>query len=98
MYAVIRQYSGEGAKQLMDELTPMTSDVERIIRGVPGFISYTLIRFDDGGASVGIFQDKNGADESSRQAAAFIGERVSPSARVAANRAEGTVLLHLDSH
>ena len=98
MYAVIRRYSGQGASQLMDELAPLTGDIERIIRSVPGFASYTLVRTSDGGASIGIFQDKAGADESSRQAAAFIRDRLSPAARVAAEVSEGEVVLHLDSH
>lgn len=98
MYAVIRRYGGQGASQLMDELLPLTGDIERIIRGVPGFASYTLLRTSDGGASIGLFRDKEGADESSRQAAAFIRDRLSPAARVAAEVSEGEVVLHLDSH
>jgi len=98
MYVVIRRYNGRGASQLMDELVPLLGDVERIIRNVPGFASYSLVRTADGGASIGIFQDKAGADESSRQAAAFIRDRLSPAARVAAEVREGDVVLHIDSH
>ena len=31
MYAVIRQYNGQGASRLMDELLPLAGDIERII-------------------------------------------------------------------
>lgn len=98
MYAVIRRYSGQGASRLMDELVPLVGDIEAILRSVPGFASYTLTRTGDGGASVGVFRDKAGADESSRQAAAFIRDRLSPEARIAAEVSEGEVVLHIDHH
>ena len=98
MYAVIRRYSGQGATQMMDELASMIGEVENIIKSVPGFASYSLFRTGDGGASVSIFEDKSGADESSRRAAAFIQERLSPAAKVAAEKSEGQVLLHMDGH
>jgi hypothetical protein len=97
MYAVIRRYSGQGATQMMDELQSMTGEVESIIKGVPGFVCYSLLRTGDGGASVSIFQDKSGADESSRRAAAFISERMSHAAIVAAEKSDGQVLLHMDA-
>ncbi len=46
MYAVIRQYSG--ASKLIDQLESRKDDVERVIRGVPGLVSYTLLRTDYG--------------------------------------------------
>ena len=33
MYVVVRQYSGEGASQLFDELENRSAEVEEIIRG-----------------------------------------------------------------
>ncbi len=72
MYAVIRQYSG--ASQLIDQLESRKDDVERVIRGVPGLVSYTLLRTDYGGVSVTVCQDKAGTDESVRLAAEGIGE------------------------
>ncbi len=62
MYAVIRQYSG--ASQLSDELESRKDVVERVIRGVPGLVSYTLLRTDYGGISVTVCQDKAGTDDS----------------------------------
>ena len=52
MHAVIRTYSGEGAKELFDLLEKRKSDVESLIRSVKGFVSYSLVRTGDGGISV----------------------------------------------
>jgi hypothetical protein len=49
MHAVIRTYSGEGAKELLDVLEKRKSDVESVIRSVKGFANYSLIRTEDGG-------------------------------------------------
>ena len=72
MYAVIRQYSGQGASQLFDEIEGKREDVERVISGVPGLVSYTLLRTGDGGISVTVCQDKAGTDESVRVAAEWV--------------------------
>ena len=44
MHAVIRTYSGEGAKELFDLLEQRKADVESLIRSVKGFVGYSLIR------------------------------------------------------
>ena len=44
MYAVIRQYSGQGASPLFHEIEAKREEVEGVIRGVPGLVSYTLLR------------------------------------------------------
>ncbi len=76
MYAVVRQYSGQGASQLFDELEGKQADVERLIRDVPGVVSYALFRTGDGGVSVTVCQDKAGTDESVRLAGEWIKENV----------------------
>jgi hypothetical protein len=42
MHAVVRNYSGKGAEALFDVLDQRKADVEKLMRGVPGFRSYTL--------------------------------------------------------
>ena len=76
MYAVFRYYSGKGASQLFDEIESKIQEVERVIRGVSGLISYILMRTGDGGVPVTVCQDKAGADESVRLAADWIRENV----------------------
>jgi hypothetical protein len=48
MHAVVRNYSGAGAKQLFDLLEQRKVEVESVIRKVPGLVSYTLVRSGDG--------------------------------------------------
>ncbi len=49
MHAVLRTYSGKGAKDLMDVLDKRKAEVERLIRGVEGFVSFSLVRTGSGG-------------------------------------------------
>ena len=72
MHAVVRAYSGNGAKELIDLLEKRKAEVENIIRPVKGFVSYTLARSGDGGFSVTVCQDKAGTDESLRVAKEWI--------------------------
>ena len=93
MHAVIRHYRGNA--QFFDELERRTDEVEQVIRGVSGFVSYVLVRTADGGFSVGVYEDEAGADESNRVAADWIRQNlphltVDPPEVVA-----GGVILHL---
>ncbi len=72
MHAVVRNYSGSGAKQLFDLLEQHKVDVESTLRKVPGLVSYTLLRIGDGGMSVTVCKDKAGADESMKVAREWI--------------------------
>ena len=95
MHGVIRTFSGSGATKLMDLLEGRKSEVEGLIRPVKGFVSYSLIRTADGGASVTVCENKAGTDESSRIARDWISMNasdlgVSPPAVV-----EGSVVLNL---
>src|SRR4051794_26154200 len=82
MHATVRQYAGPGAKELFDALERSTAEVERIIREVPGFVSYSLVRTADGGLSVTVCQDRAGCAESSRRAREWVEGNV-PSATTA---------------
>ncbi len=94
MYAVVRNYSG--ASQIFDELESKKDDVERVIRSVPGLVSYTLFRTTDGGVSVTVCQDKAGTDESVRVAAEWIRNNItSPSNPPAIS--EGSTILQLST-
>jgi hypothetical protein len=95
MHAVVRRYTGPEAGQLFGELERRTGDVERIIREVPGFVAYTLMRTSDGGCSVTVCQDRAGCEESSRRAAEWIRQNVAAAAGRPPEVMEGTVLLNL---
>ena len=94
MYAVVRNYSG--ASQIFEELESRKDDVERVIRDVPGLVSYTLFRTTDGGVSVTVCQDKAGTDESVRVASEWIRNNIkSPSNPPAIS--EGSTILQLSA-
>ncbi len=58
MHAVVRTYSGRGAKELFDPLEQHKAEIENLIRSVSGLQAYSLIRTDDGGVTVTVCQDK----------------------------------------
>ncbi len=95
MYAVVRNYSGQGAKELFDLLEQRKSEVETIIRSVTGFVSYTLLRSEDGGVTVTVCQDKTGTDESMRVAKEWIQENASDIGSSPPSVSEGSVVLQL---
>jgi hypothetical protein len=80
MHVVVRSWSGEGASDLFDQLEQRNEETRELIGGVPGFVSYTAFRSDDGGSTVTVCQDKTGTDESSRRAADWVRENISATA------------------
>jgi hypothetical protein len=95
MHAVVRTYSGSGAKELFDVLEQRKEEVEKIIRSVPGFNAYTLIGTDDGGVTVTVCNDKVGTDESLRLAREWIQENATDTGAGAPAVSEGSVILQL---
>ena len=91
MYAVVRSYSGHGASELFDQLEQRNEEVKDLIGGVPGFVSYTALRSDNGGSTVTVCQDKTGTDESSRRAAEWVKENISATANPPEITEGGTV-------
>ena len=71
MYATVRRYEGvtnatEAGRQVRETFLPVISDI-------PGFVAYHWV--DAGGGvmiSLSVFQDKAGAEESNRKAAAVV--------------------------
>jgi hypothetical protein len=95
MHAVVRTYSGKGAKELMDVLEKNNAEVERLIRAVQGFVSFALVRTASGGFSVSVFQDKAGTDESVRVAREWIAKNAANLGAAPPAISEGTVILHV---
>ena len=69
MYASVRRYEIDPAS--LDELKGRVEEgFVPIVSGVPGFVAYYVISRGDGTViSINIFEDKAGADESTRRAA-----------------------------
>ena len=95
MHAVVRTYSGNGAKELFDVLEKRKAEVDPLIRSVKGFVSYSLVRTADGGFSVSVFNDKAGTDESIRVARDWIKANAPNTGTSPPAIAEGSVLVHL---
>ena len=95
MHAVVRSYSGSGAKELFDLIEERKAEVESVIRSVTGFISWLCIGTDDGGVTVTVCQNKAGTDESIQVAWAWIRENASDLATSPPAVSEGSVLLHV---
>jgi len=90
-YAVIRHY--QGSAELIDELGRRPGEVESLIRAVPGFQSYYLVRSQDGGFSISVFKDQAGAEESVRAARQFIQDTVSHLAGEPPEVVQGEVII-----
>ena len=95
MHAVIRTFSGSGAKKMVDLLDERKTEVQGLIRPVKGFVSYSLIRTADGGVSVTVCEDKAGTDQSSQIARDWIGKNASDLGVSPPTVVEGSVILHL---
>ena len=96
MYAVVRTYSGEGASELFDLLGEREQDIQDLIGGVPGFVTYSAVRSGDGGVTVTVCEDKAGTDESSRRAAEWVAENLSATTP-SPEMAEGDTVLQFGS-
>lgn len=95
MHAVVRSYSGSGAKELFGMLEERKGEVEKLIRSVTGFVAYTLIRTDDGGVTVTVCRDKDGTDESLQIAREWIQENAADLSTSPPAVSEGPVVLNL---
>jgi len=95
MHAVVRHYSGAGAKELFDVLEARKADVESAIRAVTGLVSYALIRTGDGGVSVTICEDKSGTDQSLQVAREWIQANAPDTGAAPPAVLEGSPVVHV---
>ena len=95
MHAVIRTYSGKGAKKLFDILENNKPEVERLIRSIKGFVSHSLVRTASGGFSLSVYQDKTGTDESTRVARDWVAKNAGKTGVGAPTISQGTVVVQL---
>jgi hypothetical protein len=74
MHATIRNYSGGAA--LSDALVEHQDEIRTLLTGIDGFRAYYIVRDGDGATTVSVYDDQTGADESTRQAAAWVAENL----------------------
>ena len=75
MYATLRQYAGVSPTDF-ETLMGRKADIETLIRQVPGFVQYDLVRTADGMTTMTIFDDKAGTESSNTQVAEWIGQNL----------------------
>jgi hypothetical protein len=95
MHAVVRTYSGSGSKELIDVLEENKSELERLIRSIRGFVSFSLVRTAQGGFSVSVFHDKAGTEESVRVARDWIAKNAGNTGAAPPSISEGSVILQV---
>ena len=94
MHAVLRTYSGSGARELFDILDKNKAEVEQLMRAVKGFGGYTLVRTADGGYSLSVFADEAGSAEAVRVARDWVAKNARQTGVSAPTVLEGTTILH----
>jgi hypothetical protein len=95
MHAVIRTYSGPTARQLFDLLEGRKSEVEALLKSVPGLVSFTMARSGDGGVTCTVCEDKAGTEASTRVAREWVQKNAAAIGASPPSIAEGAVLLHI---
>ena len=95
MKAIIRNYSGKGAKELFDALEKHAAELQLLMGSVKGLVSYTLVRSGDGGFSVTVCQDQAGLDESTQKAKDWIAKNAANTGAAAPVVSVGSVIKHL---
>lgn len=76
MYAVVRHYQDE-ASDVIEQATQREASIKELMRGIEGFVAYYLVDTQSGGfASVSVFEDRAGAEESTRAAGKWIRENI----------------------
>jgi hypothetical protein len=95
MHAMVRFYSGQGATELFKLLEDRKEDVEGLIRGVSGLVSYDLVKTEEGGMTITVCEDKTGTDESLEVALGWLKENAAHLKVNAPGVSEGTVAVHL---
>ena len=93
MFASIRKYSG--APQLSEELFKHQDEIKSVLRPIPGFHAYYLVKTADGALAVTVCEQKVGADESNRVEATWIKDKLPTFANRAPEITTGEVRIEL---
>ena len=100
MDVVVRTYTGKGSKELFSLLEQRKEDVEKLMRSVKGFESYTLARSGngEGGMSMTVCQDTAGTEESVRVAKEWIAKNAANIAVDTPKVSTGSIIIHATKH
>ena len=100
MDVVVRTYSGQGSKELFSFLEKNKANIEKLMRSVKGFESYTLARSSDSkcALSMTVCQDKAGTEESVRLAKDWISKNAADISAAAPKVSAGSIIIHATKH
>ena len=100
MDVVVRTYTGKGTKELFSLLEKHKTDVEKAMRSIKGFESYTLARSTEGegGLSMTVCQDKAGTEESGRVAKEWLAKNAANISMDAPKVSAGSIIIHATKH
>lgn len=100
MDVVVRTYTGKGSKELFALLENRKADIEKAMRAVKGFESYTLARSSsgEGGLSMMVCQDKAGTEESGAVAKEWIAKNAANISMDAPKVSAGSIIIHATKH
>ena len=100
MDVVVRTYTGNGSKELFSLLEQRKAEVEKLMRSVKGFESYTLARSSngEGGLSMTVCQDKAGTEESGRIAKEWVAKNAGNIGVDAPKVSQGSIIIHATKH
>ena len=91
MYGVIRRYVGN--QQIADAISGRGDEVKSIVQEIPGFVAYYIIQANDGAASVTIYEDRTGVEESNRRVAQWVRDNLPDAATMPPEISEGEVVV-----
>ena len=63
-------------RDLADTLAERTEEVRQVVSSINGFKAYYLLKIDEGTTTISVFEDRAGAEESNRAAAAWLAENL----------------------
>jgi hypothetical protein len=100
MDVVVRTYTGKGSKELFSLLEKHKAEVEKLMRSVKGFESYTLARSNsgEGGLSMTVCQDKAGTEDSGRIAKDWLSKNATNISMDAPKVSAGSIIIHATKH
>jgi len=74
MFASIRKYNE--APAFADDLVKRQEEIKSVLRPIPGFHAYYLVKTKDGVISVTVCHDRAGAEESNRVASTWLKDKL----------------------
>jgi hypothetical protein len=94
MHATVRRYKGI-APGAVAELTRRRADVEAVLKGVPGLVTYHLLKTDEGITSVSVYENQAGIEEANRRVADWIKQNMPTSIPNAPEIVMGEVVMDI---